>query len=148
MDINIDFEEREAELMCQLEGAEDHIRTLEKNLEDAYKGQEDFKRTIKELERKVEHLDDINKELLEEMDAVDESNDHLIYKNEELNHSNEYLVDRIEELKTEIQKLNRTIYLKDQIITTYRIEGAKLFHENEKLKKEIEEYESLIKIKE
>ena len=51
-------------------------------------------------------------------------------------------------MEKRIQELERLIDLKDQIITTYRIENAKMFHQIEKLEEEIEEYESLLKIKE
>ena len=60
----------------------------------------------------------------------------------------ELLNNHIEKLEKEIKLLVRNNDLKDQIITTYRIENAKMFHQIEKLEEEIEEYESLLKIKE
>ena len=44
----------------------------------------------------------------------------------------------------EMKRLERTIDLKDQIITTYRIENAKCFHENEKLKERIEYLQKIL----
>ena len=120
-----------------IDSVDKHIAHLESELELAYKGQEDFKRIIKDLEA-------INQEVMDEMRSLEEDLANSSVKIEQFEDSNDYLVDRVEELKTEIQKLNRTLDLKDQIITTYRIENAKCFHENEKLKERIEYLQKIV----
>ena len=49
----------------------------------------------------------------------------------------------IEILVNKNKELEREIDAKDSLITSYKVEGAKLFHENERLKKRIEELEKI-----
>ena len=124
MDINIASKDEHIEMLkLELQGADDYILTLEMDLENSYKDQEDLKRVIKDLE-------EINQETLEQ--------NHMLWNDLEICSGER------SDLILENKELKRTIDIKDQIITTFRIENAKCFHENEKLKEEIKYLKKII----
>ena len=85
-------------LVNELDLLKGNIKKLEEYLEIAYKGQEDFKRIIKDKEKLINDLDAIIKEYEEELNACNiEREDYIKYSKE--------LEDDIKTLENHIIKL-------------------------------------------